>query len=78
MEGRSKPLDELLRERNALIVKKNIEQGDSAAGTTEGNLLTALEYFEFKERLEQIHPIEFKFLRRQLLYYLKKPLSDGM
>lgn len=78
VEGRSKPLDELLRERNALIVKKNIEQGDSAAGTTEGNLLTALEYFEFKERLEQIHPIEFKFLRRQLLYYLKKPLSDGM
>lgn len=78
VEGRSKPLDELLRERNALIVKKNIELGDVAPSSAEGNLLSAVELFEFKERQEHYYPFKFKMIRKQMQYFLKKPLSDGM
>lgn len=76
VEGRSKPLDELLRERNALILKKNLaEQGDIPSKSLDGNLMNSFELLEFKERPEQHYPTRFRALRRQLIYHLKKPLS---
>jgi SAGA-associated factor 73 len=77
VEGRSKPFDDLLRERNAQISKNSSEKRDSAMTSREDNIAGYSEHLDFKERVDRVYPSRFKLLRRQMLFYLQKPFSES-
>lgn len=76
VQGRLKPFDELLRERNALMGKKGVDQNTS--GSKLFGLYRSIDQIDLSilAKRDPTPPAWFSCHGRQLSFYLKRPLLD--
>ncbi len=78
VQGRSKPFDMLLRERNALLGKKTPDQNNESTSKSIGFIhkLLSLDHINKSITGAMDFPAEEKCIKRQLKHYLRRPLTD--